>query len=138
MCIKSTNSPDSVLPINREPVENLECQVLIDQFEAQEDKIVEDERKIKRSKKKPPGRPPKSSISTIAPQRKPSNGTVATTLNHGLSMHGLKKVDQEIVVGDGGVGQTAEKILGASDIDGELVFMIKWYVCAVFITLFAT
>lgn len=110
----STNSLDR--RSNREPIENLECQDLIDEFEAKDDKIVENEQaKKSASKKKQQSKQP---IKTT--QKKPKETTRSSQSN----------VQQRSGFDE---GLTVDTILGATDAAGELMFLIKWYVvlCAI-------
>lgn len=95
-----------MLFIHREPVENLECADLIEEFEEKEDKIVEHDQ-VKKSAKK---NPPKAATSTHKRSTNKTNQTIAnqkTGFDEGL---------------------TVESILGATDASGELMFLIKWWV----------
>lgn len=97
-----------------EPKENLSCKELIDEFEAAEDK---------RERKKKADDSKKASTSTAADKsgkkRKAddSDGKIVRGFDRGLE---------------------ADKIIGATDSSGELMFLIKWYVLLLDVTPFDT
>jgi len=86
-----------------EPIENLECQEMIDEFEAKENKEVIDEG-IKNKKKTTTSRS-SGSAKKVKEARSSSNASQRTGFDEGL---------------------TVEEILGATDTAGELMFLIKW------------
>lgn len=102
----------SLFILIREPIENLECQDLIDEFERKDDKIVEDE---SINKKQPKRKSTKLTSSNISSTQKRSNEKTKT-LSNGTSKTGFDE------------GLTVDCILGATDAAGELMFLIKWLV----------
>lgn len=88
-----------------EPRENLDCKELIDEFEAQEEK--------KKSRTSTPSAGDKTSSSRKPPKEETSVKKKAKTET---SNRGFDR------------GLEAEKIIGATDSSGELMFLVKWLV----------
>ena len=84
-----------------EPKENLSCKELIDEFEANEDKKEREKNKKKDQDKRSAG----PASSSAAKKRKPDEDKVVRGFDRGLE---------------------ADKIIGATDSSGELMFLIKW------------
>ncbi|XP_026738549.1 chromobox protein homolog 5-like [Trichoplusia ni] len=102
-----------------EPVENLDCEELI--------KTFEENRKEKEKAKKPEDRGKKrvreSSEETTSSGRKGRGASVSSADDH----KDAKRERKEDKAKSGfDKGLKAEKIIGASDATGELMFLVKW------------
>ncbi|CAK1549592.1 unnamed protein product [Leptosia nina] len=99
-----------------EPVDNLDCEELIRVFEESRKEKEKPKKTEERSKK----RPRESSEET---SRK-SRGTSVSSVEENKDAKKEKKVEKEKYGFDKGI--KAEKIIGASDATGELMFLVKW------------
>ncbi|VVD03336.1 chromobox protein homolog 1-like [Leptidea sinapis] len=103
-----------------EPVENLECEELI--------KIFEDNLKEKESKPKKPEDRTKKRVREFSEEtnsgKKTKRATSVSSVEEPKDSRREKK-DEKVICGFD-KGFKAEKIIGASDATGELMFLIKW------------
>ncbi|XP_046961110.1 chromobox protein homolog 5-like [Vanessa cardui] len=103
-----------------EPEENLDCEELIKTFE---DSRKEKEAKAKKTEERTKKRRRESSDDTSTTGRK-GRGTSVSSLEEHKDSKKEKKDDKAKSGFEKGL--KAEKIIGASDATGELMFLIKW------------
>ncbi|XP_047545334.1 chromobox protein homolog 5-like [Vanessa atalanta] len=103
-----------------EPEENLDCEELIKTFE---DSRKEKEAKVKKTEERTKKRRRESSDDTSTTGRK-GRGTSVSSLEEHKDSKKEKKDDKAKSGFEKGL--KAEKIIGASDATGELMFLIKW------------
>ncbi|XP_026490450.1 chromobox protein homolog 5-like [Vanessa tameamea] len=103
-----------------EPEENLDCEELIKTFE---DSRKEKEAKAKKTEERTKKRRRESSDDTSTTGRK-GRGTSVSSLEEHKESKKEKKDDKAKSGFEKGL--KAEKIIGASDATGELMFLIKW------------
>lgn len=102
-----------------EPIENLECEDLIKEFEKKDDPDKVEDLSVNKSKSatKPKSKP-KSTTKSSKPQSSTLNTSAARQPKEKEKVPAAKDGFEE--------GLTAESILGATDIAGQLMFLIKW------------
>ncbi|CAK1603573.1 unnamed protein product [Parnassius mnemosyne] len=103
-----------------EPVENLDCEELIKTFE---DSRKEKE-KSKKSEERGKKRARESSVDTSVTGRSKGRATSVSSMEEPKESKHERKEDKAKSGFDKGL--KAEKIIGASDATGELMFLIKW------------
>lgn len=104
-----------------EPEENLDCEELIKAFE---DKRKEKEAKVKKSELERPKKRSRDSGDDASTTSRKGRGTSVSSVEETKESKKEKKDDKLKSGFDKGL--KAEKIIGASDATGELMFLVKW------------
>ncbi|CAH0726333.1 unnamed protein product, partial [Brenthis ino] len=104
-----------------EPEENLDCEELIKAFE---DKRKEKEAKAKKSEPERPKKRNRDSGDDTSTTSRKGRGTSVSSMEDSKESKKEKKEDKSRSGFDKGL--KAEKIIGASDATGELMFLVKW------------
>ncbi|XP_063528953.1 chromobox protein homolog 5-like isoform X2 [Cydia strobilella] len=101
-----------------EPEDNLDCAALI--------KTFEDARKEKEKSKKPEERAKKRVRESSEDTRKSRGASVSSADGTGTGTDAKRSKDKDDKKSGFEKGLKAEKIIGASDATGQLMFLIKW------------